>query len=136
VFQFAEAAHEHPYLKYIIQVDQDAVDSEVAEQYKSRLQSLGCKLLHFKDVEELGQDNPHDLEPPAESDLVTIEYTSGSTGKPKGIMQNAKSFSEDVAYVGSGHCTVLWEPLSHSERTNTYRRMMFVLLVSLRIAGV
>lgn len=75
-------------------------------------------------MEELGQDHSYELEVPGDEDLVTIEYTSGSTGKPKGIMQNAKSFSEDVSYVGSGHGTVLWEPLSHSERTNTYRRMM------------
>jgi len=107
----------------VIKIDEDAITAEEQEKYGQH-----CKLLHISEVEALGRSNPRDIQVPGDDELFTVEYTSGSTGKPKGIMLNTKAYFEDTAVVGLSHACVLFEPLSHSERTNTYRRMLYLFI--------
>ncbi|MEB3160719.1 MAG: long-chain fatty acid--CoA ligase [Synechocystis sp.] len=44
------------------------------------------KQLNFKQLLELGQNNPLKAVNKTEADLATLIYTSGTTGKPKGVM--------------------------------------------------
>jgi long-subunit acyl-CoA synthetase (AMP-forming) len=39
-------------------------------------------------------------------------------------MISEKAHNEDIGIVAGQHVNLLWEPLSHSERVNTYRRML------------
>lgn len=61
------------------------------------------------------------------SDLCSIGYTSGSTGRPKGAMLDQGTMMRECAYSTPLFETLVelcWEPLSHSQRTNTYNVML------------
>ncbi|XP_041364605.1 long-chain-fatty-acid--CoA ligase 1-like [Gigantopelta aegis] len=90
--------------------------------------TLGVSILTFSDVEKLGKENPHEINPPNPDDLSIICYTSGTTGLPKGALlthQGVISIASactrqlepaDVK-IRPGDVLISYLPLAHSYET-------------------
>lgn len=148
VQSFARAAATNPKLKAIIvQEDLDnngrplplSSSSAIAKPINLILDdcreiSPNTKFLLMEEVEKIGKDL---LDAPErastvveydennkDDDVFTISYTSGSTGRPKGIMMSYKAHRADVIMeTTGGSIGVVFEPLSHSERLNSYAKL-------------
>lgn len=138
VISFARAAAVNPKLKaVIIQEDLDnngtplpiSGSSTILRPLSSIIEECQAiaphtKFMRMDEVEKIGQSLPDTFnEDNKDDDLFSISYTSGSTGRPKGIMMGYKSHQADVLYESmSGSIGVVFEPLSHSERLNSYAK--------------
>lgn len=138
IVSFARAAAKNPKLKVvIIQEDLDnngqplpiSGSSGILRPLELILEECRAiaphtKFLRMEEVEKIGETLPDTInEDNKPDDVFTISYTSGSTGRPKGIMMSYKSHHEDVLYESmSGNIGVVFEPLSHSERLNSYAK--------------
>ena len=139
VVSFARAAARNPKLKaVIIQEDLDNNGNPLPLSNSSGIMrplslildecreiAPHTKFLRMEEVEKMGESLPdtfNDDNKP--DDVFSISYTSGSTGRPKGIMMSYKSHHADVLYESmTGSIGVVFEPLSHSERLNSYAKL-------------
>lgn len=81
--------------------------------------------LTMSELEAVGALLPDDfVENTTPDEVFSISYTSGSTGRPKGIMMSYKAHKADILHESmSPAIGVVFEPLSHSERLNSYAKL-------------
>uniref|UniRef100_A0A162ABU9 AMP-dependent synthetase/ligase domain-containing protein n=1 Tax=Daucus carota subsp. sativus TaxID=79200 RepID=A0A162ABU9_DAUCS len=61
--------------------------------------SSSWTITSFKDIEQLGKENPVGADLPVSADTAVIMYTSGSTGLPKGVMMTHGNILATVSSV-------------------------------------
>lgn len=106
-------------VRYVIWNNQNPVKQEHINNLKSSYPHV--TVVSFKELENLGKENPCDPVPPAASDLCCIMYTSGSTGTPKGVPLKHSNVVAAVAgvsvvvqpYIGPGDGLLTYLPLAH-----------------------
>ena len=125
---FALSASKNPKLKLVIlqKVDTGKSTSN-ASTLLDECKALApkTKFMTMQEVETIGSAVPDTFdESVKDDDVFTISYTSGSTGRPKGIMMSYKSHKADILHENMAPAIgVVFEPLSHSERLNTYAKL-------------
>jgi long-chain acyl-CoA synthetase len=96
-----------PTLKLIISIDSLTAGEQEGHSKLDLLTSIGSELgvsiYEMSQVETLGASLNRPYNPPAPSDIVTINYTSGTTGPPKGVVLQ---HSAAVASASCSICTV------------------------------
>lgn len=80
-------------LKCVIYLD------EVEESVLGGLKEKGLELMSFRELEQLGEDNPAGPCPPKPEDNAVIMFTAGSTGMPKGVMLSHRNIIANIAGV-------------------------------------
>lgn len=117
VKQMLEGASSCPCLKIIIQIQDITADQG---DIKQEAESANVRLLTFREVVEMGENNPVDVRPPKPDDLATLCYTSGTTGNPKGVMLTHGNLIADLAGALAGGLTmddgeihISYLPLAH-----------------------
>ena len=63
-------------------------------------EKLDEKFVRFEHIEQEGQKNPVEHNPPSSEDICTICYTSGTTGRPKGALISHGNLTADLSGVG------------------------------------
>jgi fatty acid CoA ligase FadD9 len=121
--RFMTAAGTSPGLKHVICLE------DLAHEDRTELKiAPNVSLYDLQDIMLLGAHiDTVPLANSEASDLCSIGYTSGSTGRPKGAMLDQGTMMRECAYSTPLFETLVelcWEPLSHSQRTNTYNVML------------
>ncbi|KXJ92160.1 AMP-binding enzyme [Microdochium bolleyi] len=106
-------------VRHVIWNSHNQVNQKHIESLKSSYPHLS--ILSFKELEQLGAENPTEPVPPVPEDLCCIMYTSGSTGTPKGVPLKHKALIAAVAgvsvvvqpYIGPGDGLLTYLPLAH-----------------------
>ncbi|KAI1434455.1 hypothetical protein GGR50DRAFT_662544 [Xylaria sp. CBS 124048] len=106
-------------VRYVIWNNQNQVKQEHIDNLKNTYSHL--TVLSFKELEQLGKDNPSKPTPPTPEDLCCIMYTSGSTGTPKGVPLKHEALVAAVAgvsvvvqpFIGPGDGLLTYLPLAH-----------------------
>jgi thioester reductase-like protein len=128
VKSFARAASVNPKLKaVIVQQAEHGKNHEISPSLLEECRSVApnTQFLLMSQVEDIGAPLPDEyIESTDSNEVFTISYTSGSTGRPKGIMMSSGSHRRDVLHDNMAPSIgVVFEPLSHSERLNTYAKL-------------
>lgn len=118
-----------PGLKIIISLDPIDGGEEPGQSKRDILNAIAAgedvTIYTIDEVEALGASLNRPYNPPAPSDIVTINYTSGTTGPPKGVVLTHKnavaaaSSAISMADQGPNDTIISYLPLAH-----IYERMM------------
>ncbi len=72
------------------------MDGPIPEEMKAGFEEREIEIILYQDLMEIGNNNPHEPQPPSKDDICSICFTSGTTGIPKGAIMTHHNFMMDI----------------------------------------